>query len=112
MNQKKQARYKAQWHLVDFKALEPMVKAIEHGNTKYEPNDWKTKYTKKQLIDKIQRHLVAIIDGEEIDPESKIPHIGHLLADAMFYSHFLRCSNNQISDFSNNESISTDKEMD
>ena len=35
----------------------------------------------------MMRHQIAIMAGEEIDPESGKPHIGHLMANAMFYSY-------------------------
>jgi len=36
------------------------------------------------------RHVVALMDGEEYDKESGQHHIGHIMANAMFYSyHFV-----------------------
>jgi hypothetical protein len=56
----------------------------------------------------MQRHLAAIMDGEEVDSESGLLHIGHLMADAMFYSYFLTVKEPQ----PNDERICTDKSMD
>jgi hypothetical protein len=100
--------YKPQWNLVHFKSLVPMVRALENGANKYAPNDWQKAYTKEQVKNKMQRHLAAIMDGEEVDTESGLLHIGHLMADAMFYSYFLTVKEPQ----PNDERICTDKPMD
>ena len=42
---------------------------------------------KKKLIDSMLRHLTALADGEEIDQESGVPHIGLLMCNSMFYSY-------------------------
>lgn len=134
MNQKTEPKYKPMWGLVEFKALEPMVKALEDGAKKYRPDDWKKAYTQDELKDKMMRHLAAIMDGQEIDEDSGLPHIGHLMADAMFYSYFLTVKEGFLNscgcliklDFNggsfwkmiedlkknNNESLAADKEMD
>jgi hypothetical protein len=33
------------------------------------------------------RHLIALLDGEELDSESGLPHIGHIMCNAMFHSY-------------------------
>ena len=100
--------YKPKWNLVHFKSLEPMVRALENGADKYAPHDWQKSYTKEEVKNKIQRHLAAIMDGNEVDEESGLLHIGHLMADAMFYSYFLTVKEPQPT----NERSFTDKPMD
>ena len=81
---------KAQWGLVHFKSLDPMVKVLEFGAKKYEPNNWKKKMDRTKLLESAQRHLAALIDGEDVDPETGESHIGHLMCNAMFFSyHFV-----------------------
>lgn len=79
---------KRQWNLVDYKSLEPMIKVLEFGAEKYSPDNWKKGMPKEQLLNSAMRHLVALMDGEEIDSESGLPHIGHLMCNAMFISFF------------------------
>ena len=65
-----------------------MVEVLEFGAQKYAPDNWKKGLNKKEILDSAMRHLTAVIDGEEIDPESGKSHIGHLMCNAMFYSYF------------------------
>jgi hypothetical protein len=76
------------WHLVDYKSLEPMIKVLEFGAEKYSPDNWKKGMPREQLLNSAMRHLVALMDGEVIDSESGLPHIGHLMCNAMFISFF------------------------
>jgi hypothetical protein len=91
MSSKDQAlRYnegKPQWHLVAFRALLPLVRVLEYGAKKYAPNNWKKGAPKEQYLDCAMRHLMAIADGEDIDPESGQSHMGHVMANAMMYEY-------------------------
>lgn len=79
---------KLEWHLVDFKALEPMVKVLMYGKKKYAEDQWKNGLSLKDTRDSMIRHIVALAAGEEIDIESGEKHIGHLLCNVLFYSYF------------------------
>jgi hypothetical protein len=89
---------KLNWSLIDYKSLTPMVEVLQFGVVKYTHVDengktitgrdnWKLGLKQTELQDSMMRHLVAIMSGEEIDPESGLPHIGHLMCNAMFYSY-------------------------
>lgn len=78
---------KRKWSYVDFKSLEPMVQVLEFGALKYAPFNWKKPMDKMEILESLQRHLIALFAGEEVDPESGLPHIGHLMCNAMFYSY-------------------------
>ncbi len=78
---------KPKWSLVDFSALIPLVQVLEFGAEKYSKDNWKKGLPHTQIIDSMQRHIVAILDGQDIDPESNLPHIGHILCNAMFLSY-------------------------
>lgn len=80
---------KPRWSLVHFKSLIPLVRSLEFGARKYDPENWKKGLNKKELLESIQRHLAAMFDGEEIDKESGISHIGHIQCNAMFYVYML-----------------------
>ena len=90
---------KCNWSLVDFKALEPMVRVLEYGRDKYTvqlptgeivsgAHNWKKGLDMTKILESLARHLFALMSGEENDPESGKPHIGHILCNAMFWSHF------------------------
>jgi len=79
--------WKTRWSLVDWKSMEPMVQVLEFGAKKYEEENWKKPMDKKQILNSAMRHLIAMMNGEENDPESGLPHVGHLMCNAMFYSY-------------------------
>lgn len=79
---------KRRWSLVHYKSLEPLVEALEYGANKYAPDNWKKGLDKKEILDSTMRHISAVIDGEDLDPESKVKHIGHAMANLMFYEYF------------------------
>jgi len=78
---------KPKWSLVHFKSLEPMVKVLEFGALKYAPKNWQKPMPLDQILESMQRHLAALIDGEEIDSESGISHMGHIQANSMFFNY-------------------------
>ncbi|MFW6370976.1 MAG: dATP/dGTP diphosphohydrolase domain-containing protein [Bacteroidota bacterium] len=79
---------KPKWSLVHFQSLIPMVRVLEFGAAKYAPENWKKGLDKKQILESMMRHLTAVMDGEETDPESGISHMGHIQCNAMFYNYF------------------------
>ena len=53
------------------------------GEKKYGPYNWRKKAVKHTVyLDATERHLLAIRDGKWLDPESGIPHWGHIIASA------------------------------
>jgi len=76
---------KPQWSLVHFKSLEPMIRVLEFGALKYAPKNWQKPMPLDQILESMQRHLASIFDGEEVDSESGISHMGHIMCNAMFY---------------------------
>ena len=78
---------KIKWSLVHFKSMEPMVRVLEHGAKKYSPENWKVGLDEKEILESLSRHLFALMDGEKLDKESGLSHIGHIMCNAMFYSY-------------------------
>lgn len=75
------------WTLLHFKSLIPLVRVMEYGWKKYSRDNWKRGLDKQEILDSLTRHLAALIDGEDHDKESSIHHIGHIMANCMFYSY-------------------------
>lgn len=77
-----------------------MVRVLEYGAEKYTikhpdtgelisgAHNWKKGLKKEEILESMMRHLVALMDGEDIDPESGQHHIGHIMCNTMFYSYF------------------------
>jgi hypothetical protein len=91
---------KPQWTLMDAKSIEPMIQVLMYGAKKYDRDNWKKACPKRlDLMDSLQRHAMKIIDGESVDPESGLPHIGHLMCNAMFYSYWEQKTNGLFENF-------------
>jgi hypothetical protein len=63
-------------------ALEIFVaKVMEHGAEKYGAFNWReTKVRRTVYLEAAKRHLSAALDGEDVDPESGVPHEAHAAA--------------------------------
>ena len=108
---------KLKWHLMHYGAMSPMIKGLMYGAHKYTTfedsngrrftgaeipisdahkykiiysgaDNWKKGLVLKEVLDCAQRHLAAIMDGELIDRESGVPHIGLLMCNVKFFSFF------------------------
>ena len=78
---------KLKWSYVHFASLEPMVRVLMFGAQKYEPFNWQKGLKKDEILESMQRHIAKMFDGEQNDPESGLPHIGHVMCNAMFWSY-------------------------
>ena len=93
---------KPKWSLVDFKSLEPMVRVLEYGAAKYTVKDesgkviatgrdnWKNGMIPSEVTESLLRHVFALLRGEMNDPESGLPHTGHIMCNAMFLEYNLQ----------------------
>jgi hypothetical protein len=81
---------KLQWGLVPWHALHPMLHVLDFGAKKYSKDQWKKGLPKREILESMMRHLAALMDGEENDPESGLPHVGHIQCNALFYSYFMQ----------------------
>lgn len=79
---------KPKWSLVHYKSLEPLVEVLEFGAKKYGEFNWQKGLDRKEILESMMRHLTALMDGEQNDKESGLHHIGHIMANAMFYEYF------------------------
>ena len=78
---------KLQWSLVDYAALQPMVEVLEAGARKYSADNWRKGLPTTEVCESLLRHLYAYLEGQDDDPETGLPHVGHILCNAMFLSH-------------------------
>ncbi len=84
---------KPKWSLVHFASLIPMIRVLEFGAKKYAPKNWMKPMDTTEILESMQRHLAALLDGEIYDAESGISHMGHIQCNAMFYNYH---KNNEI----------------
>ena len=81
---------KPRMDLLDPVALEGLAKVLTFGAQKYAAHNWRKGIANSRLIAAMLRHLFAIMRGEDIDPESGIPHIDHLGCCWMFLSNNMK----------------------
>lgn len=55
---------------------------FRHSSVKYGPLNWRSKKVRLTVyLDAIERHLLALKDGEMLDPDDHRPHAAHLAAN-------------------------------
>jgi len=68
-------------------ALAGVVEVLGFGAKKYAAHSWKqVENGEERYRDALYRHLHALERGEEIDPESGLPHWDHVCCNALFLS--------------------------
>jgi hypothetical protein len=74
----KMAEHKPKISLVPKEGIEGLARIYEYGLEKYQKNSWR-KFTPEQALECLPdaglRHLLSFCDGEEIDPDSGLPHL-------------------------------------
>jgi hypothetical protein len=81
---------KPRMDLLDFDALEGLAKVLTFGANKYAAHNWRKGISYSRLTAAMLRHLAALQKGEDIDPESGLPHIDHLGCCWMFLSNMTK----------------------
>jgi len=91
--EEKGSRYnegKIKWSLVPQSALLPMVEVLEFGAKKYAPHNWKKGLSITEICESLKRHLDAFMEGEDLDLESGLHHVGHMQCNTLFLSYMLQ----------------------
>lgn len=66
-------------HLIPPVAMEQTAWVHKHGGKKYGEFNWrKSEVCVTTYVAAILRHLNAFRDGEDLDPESGLPHLAHI----------------------------------
>ena len=81
---------KVDWSQVPFQALEGMVRVLEFGAKKYAKGNWANGggFDHSRVFNSLMRHLVSYQSGEDLDPESGLPHLDHIMCNAMFMAYY------------------------
>lgn len=66
-----------EYALIPVGALADIARVYGYGARKYSPNNWRKGYPWSWSYSALQRHLNAFWDGEDLDPESGLPHLAH-----------------------------------
>lgn len=79
---------KLRYDLYPPEVLESVVQILTFGAEKYSPNGWKeVSDANNRYYSAMMRHLEAWRQGEEVDPESGMPHLSHVLCNVTFLSY-------------------------
>lgn len=81
---------KPRMDLLDPEFLEDVASVLTFGAAKYAAHNWRAGIRVSRLIAAAYRHLGAINRGEDIDPESGLPHVAHLGCCVQFLSWTLK----------------------
>lgn len=81
---------KVDWSQLPFTALEGMVKVLEFGAKKYAKGNWANGggFDHSRVFNSLMRHLVAYQSGEDLDQESGLSHLDHIMCNAMFMAYY------------------------
>lgn len=76
--------------LLDPLALVGVANVLAFGANKYAAHNWRGGIKYSRLIAAALRHIFALMRGEDIDPESGLPHVDHLGCCWMFLSNMMK----------------------
>lgn len=75
---------KPRMDLLDAYATEELAKVLTFGAKKYAPHNWRKGISYARLIAAALRHIYAFARGEDLDPETGLPHPAHAMCCMMF----------------------------
>lgn len=81
---------KVRMDLLSEVAMEGLAQVLTYGAKKYASDNWRKGMNWRRLIAAALRHLFAFSRGEDLDPESGLPHIDHALCCLMFLSEYAK----------------------
>ncbi len=72
--------------LIDAAATTGMARVLAWGAKKYDDHNWRKGFKWSRLLGSAFRHLLAFAAGEDLDPESNLPHLDHAACCVMMLS--------------------------
>lgn len=79
---------KAPISLIPSVAILGMAQVFAFGAKKYGKHNFRKGMDHTRVLDAAVRHLLAVMNGEDTDPESGHPHWAHALCSIAMYAYF------------------------
>lgn len=76
------------WRTFPFDAREDVAKVLEYGSKKYKAWNWAKGQRWGCTLGSLLRHAEKILQGEQVDQESGLPHWGHIGCNLLFLVWF------------------------
>lgn len=85
-------RAKPNLALLPASALIMGAAVMQHGADKYGAYNWRREQVAATVyVSAMMRHLLAFVDGQDIDEESGLPHLAHVFAGAGILMDAIAC---------------------
>lgn len=81
---------KPRTELVDADAILELARVLTFGAKKYAANNWRNGIEFSRVIGAALRHIYAIQQGEDRDPETGLLHSAHAMCELMFLTNFYK----------------------
>lgn len=85
---RKDDQQKTRYDLVPTYSLEQWARVLTFGAQKYEDRNWEKGIHYGRCYAALLRHMTAWWGGEDIDPESSLPHLAHAMCCVGFLLHY------------------------
>lgn len=75
--------------LVPTQAIEGIAEVLTFGLDKYPERNWSKGMPWSKVYSSMFRHMLAFWKGEDLDKESQLSHIKHILSNAAFLAEYI-----------------------
>ena len=71
-------------------AVQGCAGVLAFGASKYARGNWHKGLKHTEIADSLLRHLSKYLAGEDLDEETNLPHVDHVMCNAMFLAQMYR----------------------
>jgi len=86
----KHDKEKLRFDLVPVYPQEQVAAVYTFGAKKYSDRNWEIGFTWNRPYGATLRHMVAFWGGEDLDPETGLPHLAHAICELQFLLEFTK----------------------
>ncbi len=81
---------KLQFNLIPPGPLAEVARVFMAGAKKYSAHNWRKGMAYSRVLDSMMRHIHAFREGQDNDPETGLPHMAHVVCNAMFLLEYAK----------------------